>query len=230
VARNTTLSQLLSMLRAECKLSTSTSAGLDNRDYLVQVIKRHYDDLYQDYDWPFMRIVRGDAGKTLAAGQRYYDFPTTLNQDKPFIVWHQFGNIWYRLEQGVGAEEYSAQDSDADERSDPQQKWDFYGETQFEVWPLPATNGGVIRFEGTKLKNELDNDNDTADIDDLLIVLHAAAEVLADKDKKSASTKGNLAAKRLAKLRGNVASGKRVVFGAGSAEAHKTRTVRIARA
>lgn len=230
MARNTTLSQLLAMLRAECKLSTSTSAGLDNRDYLVQILKRHYDDLYQDYDWPFLKITRENAGKTLAAGQRYYDFPTTLNQDKPFVVWHQYGNIWYKLEQGIGPDEYSVQDSDTDERSDPQQKWDFYGETQFEVWPLPSTNGGVIRFEGTKLKNELNNDNDTADIDDLLIVLHAAAEILEGKNQKDAKKKEGLAMKRLAKLRGNVTSGKRVVFGAGSGEPPKTRTVRIARA
>jgi hypothetical protein len=229
VARNNTLSELLRMLRAEARVSTSTSAGLDNKDHLVQVIRRHYDTLYQNYDWPFMQITREDAGITLAAGQRYYDFPDDLNPEMPFVVWYKYAGIWYKLEQGIGPSEYSVRDSDIDERSDPAMRWDWYGESQIEIWPLPATDDGEVRFEGTKKKTELNNDNDRADLDDLLIVLFAAAEVLASKGQKDAQMKATLANQRLNMLRGNVASQKRVVFGKGGEQHPKTRTIRIAR-
>jgi len=229
--RGTSLSLLTEMVQDESRTSSATSRGVDHRAYLQRLIKRVQQELYDDYDWPFMRITRDAAGKDMAAGQRYYDFPTALNPDRISRVWHQFGGLWTPLDQGITPAEYNAYDSDADVRADPPQKWDWYGESQFEVWPLPASANGEVRFEGMKSLTLLSNDAATADLDDHLIVLFCAAEVLAPNNQKDASLKLQKAQRRLATLRGNLGTQKRVVFGA-RAENGKRRetTLRVVRA
>ncbi len=229
MSRGTTLENLVQMLRAECRSSTATSMGLDHQDYLKQVIRRTYEELYDNNDWPFMRITRENAGKTLAAGQRYYDFPVELNRDKPFKVWHKYNGVWLPLKQGIAPDEYTSYDSDSDDRSDPAQKWELYGGSQFEIWPLPSTNGGEIRFEGTRNFTRLNDSSDRADLDDVLITLFGAAEVLASKNQKDADIKQQKGNARLRALLGNTASSKRVVFGQQSDETPRGVQIRVVR-
>ena len=195
-----TLLQLTEAVRSECRRSTSASRGIDELGYLQQVIRRHYEAFYDEYDWPHLKVVRD---KSLAAGSRYYDFPADLDFMRVKKVKHQWGDLWLDVEYGIGEDQYSVFDSDNDERTDPVERWDIIDAgagAQIEVWPIPAT-AGTLRLRGIRAKNELVANDDTCDIDDQLIVLAASAEILGGAGQKDADAKLSALARRLNTLK-----------------------------
>lgn len=227
MSRNVTLNELTEQVRAECRLSTNTSRGLDDLSNIQQMIRRVQETLYDDFDWPFMRIAKTEATKTLAAGQRYYDFPTNMNMERAFSLWSNSSSVWGKLEQGISLADYSAQDSDEDDRSDPALKWDIISETQFEIWPMPASNGGLVRFDGLKKLTPLIDVNARADLDDRLIVLFVAAEILAANKQPDAQVKMENAQKRLNTLRGRLSSQKRLFMGGAGEDSRTGLRIRV---
>ncbi len=215
MARGTTLNQLLEKLRAECRFSTNTSRGIDDANYLRQILIRVQEQLYDEYTWPFLQILVEDADKILQAGERFYDFPDELNLERVIRVWHKFGNEWIELEQGISPTQYSSFDSDADVRSDPPIRWDIRDGRQFEIWPVPSSNGTPVRFQGTRLLTPLVEDTSRADLDDILIVLFSAGEILTSTKQPDAQIKLNLATRRLNTLRGQLSDRKRMFLTRG---------------
>lgn len=197
---NTELSEVIDMTLDEARMSTNASRGADYRNYVKRLIRKHHRLLYDKYSWSHLEITRDNAGVSLVAGTRYYDFPSNLELQRAFTLWYKYGTTWIRLERGVGPDEYSAYDSDNDDRADPPLKWDNYDETQFEVWPIPAS-AGSIRFEGIKKLNKLTEESDTLDLDDLMVSLFAAAEIVAGSKQSDAELKLNQANSRLSELR-----------------------------
>lgn len=223
MARGTQLSQLISDLKAETGNSTLVSVGVDARPAAIALIKRTQDFLYYAHDWPFLRVT---PFKSMAAGQRYYDFPTELNEERIEEVVYWYNGTPTPIERGIGWEEYSSQDSDNDERQDPVLKWDLRRTaattTQIEVWPIPAANASTgpshnrLQFKGLRPLGALVDDSDTAYLDDHLIILSAAAEILARQESKDAPAKLSLANQRLAQLKGRLAGGSGMVVMGGS--------------
>jgi len=173
MARGTTLQNLLVMMQDELIINSSPSVGASYKPAMKRLIQRVQRRLYDDHDWSFLQE---DHSKILAAGQRYYDFPTTIDMESVLTMFYKWGGEWIELDRGISLPHYNAYDSDADARSDPAMRWDVHGEHQFEIWPVPASNGIEVRFTGVKKLPALVNDNDRAVLDDDLIVLFAAAE------------------------------------------------------
>jgi hypothetical protein len=202
-------------VRAEARLSGNTSRGTDHLDTVKRVIRRRYTTLAESHDWQHLRLSDTDGTKTLAAGQRYYDFPTAVNPGRIACAHVQWGNTWLRVEYGIGIDDYNIFDSLADERSDPTQKWAFRSDSQFEVWPIPATNDVSFRFTGDKKIEALTDNDSRLDLDDELVTLFAAAELLASAKQDDAETKMALAQARLSQLKGNYGTRSRVRIGLG---------------
>lgn len=203
MARNKTRDELTESVLSECRLSTNQSRGIDHRNYVIQLINRYYQDLWSDHDWPFAQIHREDAGKDISAGQRYYDFPVTLDVERAYNVYYMLGNVWMQLEYGISTGQYSAFDSDAGTTSSPPLRWDVRDGNQFEIWPMPASNvADGLRFEGYRKKTELITGSSRCDLDDSLIVLFVSAEILAGNKAADAPTKLAAAQSRLVMLRG----------------------------
>jgi hypothetical protein len=214
MARGATLTSLVTDLRAEIGHSISPSVGQEKLGQLKRYLARHQETLYTGYDWPHMIEREGD--KALAAGQRYYDFPSTVNPDRVLGVSVRWGNQWIPVNFGIDTErQYNVFDpSETGDRNDPVQNWDWYddgGQLQFEVWPTPAS-AGTIRFRGVKPLSPLSANSDTADLDSNLIVLYAAAEMMQGMD--GAKAKESLANDLLRRLKGN--SSKRGPTGIGA--------------
>ena len=235
MARNTTRSRLIEMLRAEIRSSSNTSRGLDNLPCLQQLLSRYNETITDEFDWPYMNIAKSEARVTLAAGQRYYDFPVKLSDENIEKVWYKETNDtqWVELCFGIGPAEYSEHDSDEDDRSDVVTKWDFITDTngnfQFEIWPIPASNNGTVWFEGRKKPNDLTQDTDRADHDDHLIVLRAASEVLRAKNKKDSDSKAALAGDRFDRLKSSLSSKRMVSVGGSGYYKPTKRRVLVAR-
>lgn len=204
MARGTQLINLVSMLRAEAGLSTKVSVGTDQEDTLKTKIRRIQETYYDEVDWPFLRIF---PTKALAAGQQFYDWPAALNPERVNLVKVKYGSRFYPLERGITLDDYNAHDSAADDRSEPALKWDirFTGTTdQLEIWPLPVTNDMVLYFDGIQKLAALTSNSDTAMLDDLLIVLTGAAELLARKETEDAKILAKSVGDRLTRLKGRL--------------------------
>jgi len=196
--RGRTLGELVTQLRLEIGQSANSATGQSETPGLKNLLARTQEILYDEYDWPHLSSQWFDV--TLAAGQRYYDFPTQFNYERAHRAFYEWGGDWIPLPGGFDTDAYNSFDSDENSRSDPPQFWRLYSATQFEIWPMPATSGNRIRWRGTRKLGALVENSDTADLDDRMIVLFAAAEKLADKPRGRALQ--TLAARRLSQMRG----------------------------
>lgn len=215
MARGTSFGQLVEMVRDECSLSSNSSSGNDHLAYIKRLIKRHYEFLCDEYDWSFLRVENDDATKTLEAGERYYDFPVAMDIHDTIDAQTFYGNVWVPLTYGVTPQDYTAMNPETDQRADPVLKWRISSDSQFEVWPLPASNGNLVRFSGKRRENALVAESDTCDMDDQLVVLYVSAEILFKLEDKSAELKLAAAKQRLSQMRGGYADRKKVRVGMG---------------
>lgn len=229
MALRSTRVQVVEMLRNECGISSNSSRGNDNLAYLHQLINRHYEAACDEFDWTFLRVDDLDATKVLQAGSRYYDFPVEMDFSKTVTMWNFWGNIWNPVIYGISMADYNAQNPELDQRADPVVKWAAHDERQFEVWPLPASNGvfeesggfvtsivgPVVRFTGKRKPERLTGNDSRMDMDDQLVVLRCAAEVLAKKSQKDAEAKLAAAAARMALLRRIYSDRKKTGIGTG---------------
>lgn len=212
MARGKQLLSLIAQLRAETGRSQDVSVGVDEVENLKVILQRTQETLYEEYEWPHMRVQKTIS---LSAGQRHYDLPSGLNFDRIQQVKLRYNTVYVDLERGINFDDYSIFDSNAStpERSFPTLKWDIRdtgsGE-QIEVWPIPNQSATIYMF-GTKTLGDLIQENDTADLDDRLIVLFAAAEILARQKSNDANIKLSQAEKRLATLRKNSQSGSKTI-------------------
>lgn len=224
MALRTTLGEVIQAVRAECGLSTNTSRGIDHLDNIRQLIRRHQQTLAEDFDWQHLEIRRESdlSRKLLQAGSRYYDFPAALNPLKISGAWVRSGSLWVEMNYGINYRSHDAYNPDTDERSDPPTHWGFIGAEQFEVWPLPSTNGvangdNELGFTGQKKLEALTEDSSRLDLDDILIILMVSTEILAGQKRgEAAAIKGDAAMARLARMRGNLSSKTRYVMGQGA--------------
>lgn len=210
-----TFGEIIEAVLEEARLSTNQSRGVDHRNHIKRKIKRNYNFFWQDNDWSFAQLRREDASKDIQAGQRYYDFPVELDTVRAFNVLYLLGGVWIPLEYGIGTMHYSAFNSDAGEMTDPPLRWEIRDSRQFELWPMPASDlAGGIRFEGYRKKTELTSESSRCDLDDDLISLHVAAEIL-ETDKSA----GAPAVRAAATAQYNMLRGQgprpRVVMGGG---------------
>lgn len=219
MARGTQLIQLLDQLRAEVGHSLQPATGKDARQHLISHLQRSQELLYDGYDWPFLRIL---PYKNLSAGQRYYDLPSDLNLERVEAVVTYWGNDPSLVERGIDWSHYAQFDPDADERNDPVLRWDVrwvpaQSAEMIEVWPVPATNT-KLQWQGLRKLRPLLQDSDVAELDDRLIVLTAAAEILARNRKSDADMKRGLANQRLIQLKGRLKHGQHVTHMTGDTD------------
>lgn len=185
MARGTTFLDLVIQVRGETLRSVSPAVGLDDLPVIKQKIKRHYQTIYDDYDWP--HLMRWLPRQNLAAGQRYYDIPslTTYEEIRQVIAW--WSGKPHRLTRGIGIEHYGAFDPESNERSDPALRYEirFTGiAEQIEIWPLPAS-AYPFQIEAKRKFQQLVNDGDVCLVDDQVVVLMAASELHPDKDERA---------------------------------------------
>jgi hypothetical protein len=219
--RGQTLGELLGDLKAECGYSQNAAHGINNRESLVQVLKRTQRRLWSDWDWMHMRVSRD---MRVNAGQRYYNCPNDLPYERIDAAEVKFGGQWLPLKFGIDERLYSIYDPRIDERSWPIRNWDVAEDPadtagtpdnrgMIEVWPLPADSGtapapgsddeGWMRLTGIRFLRPMNVDADRCDLDGDLIVLFAATEILMRDRKEDAQAKLQAANKLYLMLRGN---------------------------
>lgn len=220
MARGTTLGELVTKLRIAARYDSNPALSLNMVPLFEQTLNDTQERLYDEFDWPFLRISRD---KIMAAGQRYYDIPVDLNLERIIAVDIHYGGKWVPVERGITLDHYNASDSDADARQDPVVRWevsDTGAGEQIEVWPTPASNGAQLRFTGIRKLKPLVAQADLADLDDQLIVLYAAGELLGGAKNPAAQLKFSQGKNRLETLQGRVTKRRSNGFVLGGGDAH----------
>lgn len=212
MARGTSLSALRDMLRAEIGASSNVAMGVNTQDQYDHVLRRTQARLWADHDWSFGFIERDEP---LLKDQRYYAFDADIDYDRISRASVKFGDIWHPVEPGISPEHYNVFDSDDGEASTPAMRWQHYEGNQFEVWPIPSEDGQSLRFRAIKKLPPLLSPADTAVLDDNLIVLFAAAELLGRSKAADAPAKLAQATSHYNKLKGNSNKSDRFIFGGG---------------
>lgn len=209
MARRRQFIQLLTMLRDELSISSDPAVGVAATPNLKQVLTRHYETLYA-LEWPHLRQMFDRI--TLNVGERYYDFPETMDFDdlEEVNVW--WGGQPHQVTRGIGFEHYAAVSSDDGARSDPVERWDVRlvendTKEMIEVWPVPSGTGQALQFKGRRKFKQLVDDADLCLLDDQLVVLYAAAELAPPKKRTDISAKLQAAQQRLGILKANSAAG-----------------------
>lgn len=209
----------LGTVRDKVKAATRRSLASGDTAQDLEINQTIFDVqqwLASEYDWPFLKS-RWD----IAAGQgnRYIAFPTVndvslataINFERPTDLYVKWNNIWQVVDYGITElEEFNYLDPDQGVQSDPIQRWQFDDESNFEIWPLPATSS-TLRFVGQRALTELRsvvgppaqwNDSATLDLDDMMVTYFAATEYLiGDEDPKTAEYMLNLAKNRMSQIR-----------------------------
>lgn len=193
MATNTTLNELLEMLQVELGDNLSPAHNVDERRPMKIMLNRAQKNLYEDYDWPDF-FVRQDI--QIVAGEKYYNYPSGFDIDRPLKVYNKWNGDWYQIDYGITSSDYNFYDSefnpapgfDFTDRSDPILRWqkiNIDGVPMIEVWPIPATNT-TLRIEGYRKLNPLLEDSDRCELDDELIVLKVAYRILARRGDSDA--------------------------------------------
>lgn len=188
MAIGSTLGQIVVLAREEAGQTTDASLGQNTAESVRTAVRRTYRRLHAAWQWPHLRIRRT---KAMQAGTRYYAFPTDLDPNRIEEVWARESNTddWHPVAYNIGLEHLNSYRSDLDERSDPVWRWMRYGQTMFEVWPIPESNNGSVQMTGFSKASALVADSDTVDLDDTLVSLYVAAELLARKESPDAKMK-----------------------------------------
>lgn len=216
MARGTTLTRLLDMLRAEIRTSLNPAHNNQVRDQQVLLLQTTQEWLWDDFNWPHLRVERQQP---VSNGQRFYDTPADIKIDRIQEIRFRYGQRWVHLHPGIDLEHYRQWDSELDMRSWPVQRWRIWEDEDIEVWPIPGANAdptdkeGYLNVIGIRNLRPLVDADDTCDLDDRLIVLFAAADILAGAGAKNADMKLEKANKRYARLRGELMPRRRITLG-----------------
>ncbi len=196
------------MLRDEVGHANSVAVGVDATPGLQQILRRTQDTLYLRHDWPFLRQHFDRI--TLQAGARFYDVPPALNLERieEVLIW--YNGLPSPIEKDIGAREYAEYDSESGSRAEPALRWDVRWtgtKEQIEIWPVPSTNDQQLQFRGIRKLRPLVKNGDVCDLDDHMIVLFAAAEILARQKAPDAQAKLQAGEARFQLLKGLNARG-----------------------
>ena len=216
-----TLGQLVQDLRMEIGAATQVGQGVSVLPKHQYICRRTQEWLYDDFDWPHLQF---NLDIPINIGQRYYSFPAAANVN-PFRVVQGYPSVyynsrWYPVRYGIGPAEYNLSDPMQSMAQDPIWRWQRYndqsqGQQQFEIWPVPAATS-LLRFRILQNLPSLIAANDTAVLDDKLIVLTAAAELMQSMKDPGFQMKQAAAKARYAAMKGNMDNDDVLVLGGGA--------------
>jgi len=213
MSRGTTLVNLRNMLLAE--IGDSNTPNTTRTLELNTLLSNKQKWLASEYSWPFLE-QRWD--QNVNSGQQYPTLPTVnddalgetvaINFERPVLAEVFWNQVYDEIFYGIGSEEYNFMNFALQQQTDPIQRWRFRTDTSeatapdtFEVWPVPVTPQ-TVRFTGQRALTTLTADSDKADLDDMLLVYFAAAEILSRAKQMDSQLKLAMAKQRLEKLRG----------------------------
>jgi hypothetical protein len=197
----TQLSVLRQMLNAECGTEMDETVSPASVAVNNQLLNNQQSFLVNQYAY-----LRGKTRVELVGvvGQQYYALPAGIDFDrleKPAFT--NVSNFRYTIGFGIGQAEYNIFRSDLGVRATPVMRWDMVntgGALMIELWPIPSVPQN-IELAGLLPLTQMVADTDMCVVDDLVLVLFTAAELLARKEAGDAQAKAAKAKAALMSIR-----------------------------
>ncbi len=108
MARGVRVDELVRRLRLETSRSATAVANADEKAKLVELLRRTQDFYYEDYNWPFLDVIRPVS---LVKNQRFYALPSDLLVEGVQQLWVKNGSVYDPIERGITFENYNQFDS-----------------------------------------------------------------------------------------------------------------------
>lgn len=217
----TTLSNLISAVRAEAGHALTVSQGKNAEDTIAHLIRRTEYELWTAFDWPQL-TVRWDIA--VEPGMVEYLYPAQLQFDQIREAFFALKNSqrWLPVEYGI-PEEALAPYNKSSVSGPTIQIWEnIAGDPdKIRIWPTP-TQEGFLRLKGMKQLNQMCELTDCCTLDPTLLSLFVSAELLARAKAEDAANKLQKAQRHLQKLLANKISAKNKVSVMGGARGVRT--------
>jgi hypothetical protein len=229
-----TLDNVLKKLRAEIGAKmVPVSVDANQEDVYKAVLSRVYERLWNEFDWPHLRV---EIDVSIPSATQYIELTanpasaTTLDFQRVNQAWIRKAAVaapdeayWYPMDYGIGPGHYNVRSTAGDFRS---LNWQQYVDPldpntqKFELWPVltfDASQRMDVRFYGIKQLTEpnLENAGDVLELDDNMVVLYAAAELLRRKNADDADYKLAQAQQLYSKLKGQQNKSEPFILGGG---------------
>lgn len=190
------LGDIISQVKDEVGYANNPALSTNAQRPIAQRVRRLYRQIHGEWDWPHLVIERYEE---LAAGHRYYTMPLDLDNYRAITAWsvRKDDDRWHKMHYGISPKLYNL---NVEEKEYPT-AWDMFEEGQYEVWPTPSTTGARIRFYGMSKPKTLAEESDPVDLDDQLLVLLAASELLAKDQQPHAQVLMQQATARYTRLK-----------------------------
>jgi hypothetical protein len=230
---NTTLSDLVRMLKAECGFSLEAGVSTFSDDRFRLLLSNKQKSFANMFDWPELNdtwdLPVTVGNDTVAEPTEDMDGnPYTLDFQRPFALFTLYGNIYKPVLWGIDDREWNTRLT----QSTFFERYDFFcdtdGDYQFRLWPL-TTVDQTLRLQGQRALRSLTADADKADLDDLLLVYSVAADLAMEGEMKNAPMKAAMAKDRYRMLTQGLPNreGEPLVLGANSISRPSYRKARI---
>lgn len=202
--RQNTLLNVRQMFKAETQKSLNPLVSTSDDTRCNYMLYNTQNWLASEYDWDFLRTI---IDQNIAGGAQYNTLPA-LNYERAtqLKVYTFYNNFYQELSYGIGVDEYNISNAAIGQYQTPAQRYTFSDENDYELWPV-GQQAQTIRWIGqrpitTLFVNPAANplvfsDVATFDLDDLLVVLFAAATELQRTKDPAAQDMLQRAQKRL---------------------------------
>lgn len=215
MATGETLASLRDQLRAEIGASASPAMGQNVVHQMNHILNRNQERLWSDFDWPQLEIERDIP---MVDGQRYYSLGQDIDYTRIISVDVKYSGSWRPVHFGINTDNYNELDPEEGDKQDPVLAWNTSEDGNIEVWPTPASTGSTkMRFRAIRKLPKMSADTDVALLDDKLIVLFSAADMLSHAKAPDAGVKLQLANSHYARLRGHSGKNKVTIYGGARA-------------
>jgi hypothetical protein len=206
------LRDLVRGVRAESGKSLSVALGVAEYDSIVYQLQSKQEQLYYDYDWPFLI---DHEPVPLVSGTMYYDFPPTISFDFVNDVWCSEDDTTAFMPVGYGIGPTQFNRIAKGTTGWPVRNW-MVSDNQIEVWPVPS-QAGFLRVIGRRALTPLVDDTDVSTLDGTLLVLFVASDILARQKSEDARVKLTAAQRYLRNLARRQTSNKQnpIILGGG---------------
>lgn len=236
--RGTLASTVLTMLKAEIGDYAGTNTIRDAE--LYQLMSNKQAELVLTYDWSFL-VQMWDA--PVAAQQQFVTWPTTdidglaavINLDEINKLEVLYNQKYQPMLYGIGSAQYNTFNYVLlGQTSDPIMRWreasdpsDATNTNKFEVWPVPTT-AQTVRVTAERQPTAITGGSIKVDLDDLLITLGVASDVLFYKNPQKAQLVNQRFQAHLRRLGGqSKTSDKTRILGDGEGEADFNRNRKL---
>lgn len=172
-----TLGEIRSDIQGRLGFGMAGQSGVVNSGLIDSMIRDGQEQLYEQFDWLEMKAV---DERLTGSDQQYYDYPTDCNIDRIIGMWIKVGGIYVPLNEGISFADRSSPASNVPQKYERRE--------QFELWPVPATNGYTIRTEYIKTLAPLVNNGDRVSLPPGIVYLHALANAKAHYRQPDAQT------------------------------------------